>query len=200
MNKQFRMIASVLISALAIIGCSDPSSPSTANFEKVIQTHFEQNENFPHCFFRYNFPIQVSEIQLKMMGYKKELEFLKNTGIVDVKTREVTQGRRTHKEFTFSVSNQGRDLYIQDRGLCMGKPKLTGLKDVSEPYQERGKTYVRGTYTWTIELPEWAMKPSFYDSGLFTPDIYYFKFNKLSKDEDREDYFVLTLNDKGWQF
>lgn len=185
--------------SLLISGCSDPSSPTKTNYQIAIKKHFETREDFPHCFFRYNFPIQVNSFQLKMQGISRELEFLAKEGLVTKSTQSSSARKQTREKFLFELTDKGLKHFIPERGLCMGEPELTGIKDVSEPYEERGKTYVRGTYTWTVRLPGWAMKPEFLKSELFGADLYYFKLEKLEKGEDREDYFVLTLNDQGWQ-
>lgn len=179
--------------------CSGPTAPTKSNYAKVIEAHLENHEYFPHCFFRYNLPIVQQEMQLKMGGLQKELAYLTKVGLLDESIKENTVRGRTTKIYEYTVSEEGADYYIEDRGMCMGEPKFTGIADVSDPYEERGKTYVRGTYTWTIDMPEWSYDPEFYDSGIFGADVYYFKMKKIVAGEDREEYFVLTLNDDGWE-
>lgn len=192
---------SIAITCVVLFSCSDSRSPTISNYEAVIKKSVDEEDNFPHCFFRYNFPIAQNGLQLKMSGLKKKLILLSELGLVDYKANSTEDKYNLAKSLhEFTLTTKGKKFYIKDRGICIGKAEFVKIKDVSEPYKERGKTYVRGTYEWTIDLPEWAMEPEFHSSKLFPVELYYFKFKKLLKDENRETHFILTLKDHGWDF
>lgn len=200
MRNKLTLIAALLGSHIVVSGCSDPTSASTSNYRAVIEQHFEQREDFPHCFFNYSFPAEfVGERQLAFSGVQNKLKLLHEIGLLDYRTKTIGEEYGNPKNIHgFNVSEEGQQYFSEENGFCIGKPKLLDLQDVSKPYEERGKTYVRGTYTWTVELPDWAMEPRFYDSEEFSSRLIYIRFEKIAAGEPQDDYFTLTLNDDGW--
>lgn len=198
--KKLLKIFFITFGVITTTACSDSQSPSISNYESVIKKSMEKEDDFPHCFFRYNFPIKQNGMQLKMSGLKSQLMLLSELGLVEHHMSGKQDKWNLRKSIhDFKLTDKGNQYYIQDRGICIGKAVFVKVRDVSEPYEERGRTYVRGFYEWTVELPEWAMEPKFYDSEVFS-GMYYFKFKKLLKNENRETHFVLTLKDHGWDF
>lgn len=194
-----RLLALVLASQ--IVACSSPRDANEKNYIKAIEGYFSQRDDFPHCFFRYSFPIAGAGMQWRMRGLEKPLNLLTDLGLVHHESKEVGQRLATRKpviQHQYTLTDEGKKYYIEDRGLCIGKPRLLGLQDVSKPYEERGKTMVRGEYLWTIDLPDWAMEKRFYDASSFSGELYYFKYEKLINNEPLTDYFTLGLGDDGW--
>lgn len=193
-------LLAILTGSLALSACSDPTSASESNYREAIQGYFDKRDDFPYCFFNYDFPAEFKgERQLARSGVKAELELLHTLGLLEFKT--MTLGEQFGNPTTYygyNPSEEGNEYFSKENGFCIGEPKLLDLKDVSEPYEERGKTYVRGKYTWTIDLPDWAKQPEFYESKAFSKQLWFFKFEKIVNDEAREEYFTLVRNDDGW--
>lgn len=196
-------LTSVLLacSSSLLLACSDQTAPSEKNYRAPIENYFATRDDFPHCFFNYQFPAEFNEQQLKFSGVANKLKLLHELGLLEFRSKTVgEQFGKPKKYYGYNVSEQGRAYYSDEKGFCIGKAKLLDLKDVSKPYEERGKTYVRGTYTWTVELPDWALQSKFYQSKEFSSKLWYIKYKKILSDEHREDFFTLSLNEDGWGF
>ena len=167
----------------------------------ALEADFPESENFPHCIFRYNLPIEGNGQQLLMSGPKGKLDALVELGLVqhDVEgpNTQYTQRQTQHR---YSLSSEGEKHYIPDRGICIGEAKLLDVVDISETFEEQGRTYVTGTYLWTVELPDWAKTPAFYDNDKLGPDRYYLKVEKLLEDGQFDDYFRMELTEDGWSW
>lgn len=198
MKKHLTM--SVLFGATLLTGCgSDPSDPSKANLMAAIEAGYAENDNFPHCFFRYNLPIEGNGMQLLMSGPKAKLDALAELGLVTHEVEgpntEFTQRQTQHR---YALTEEGARYYEQDKGICIGKPRLLDISELSEPFEENGRTYITGTYHWTLDVPEWAKSPDFYDNDKLGPDRYYLKIDELIEEGQFDDYFRLTLGEEGW--
>lgn len=201
MNRKENLFLLALSASLSLSACSDPTSATESSYRIPIESYFESRDDYPHCFFNYSFPAEFDERQLKFSGVASKLQLLHEIGLLEYKSKTVGEDYghpRTY--YGYNVSTLGESYFNKEKGFCIGKPKLVDIKDVSKPYEERGKTYVRGSYTWTIELPDWALEPKFYQSKEFSSDLWYIKYKKIVKGEHREDYFTLTLKDHGWDF
>lgn len=201
MKNSLYLAIALCSSVSALSACSDPTSASESNYKLAIQKYFDSRDDFPHCFFNYTFPAEFKGKQLKFSGVESKLRLLHELGLLEYRSKTLGEDYGNPVTYYgFNISEQGKAFFNEEQGFCIGKPKLLELKDISEPYEERGKTYVRGTYTWTVELPKWAMNEKFYKSKEFSTKLWYIKYNKLEKDEVREEYFTLTKNDDGWGF
>lgn len=193
-----------------LAACSSPKDANEDNYMAAIQEYFDGRDDFPHCVFRYNFPLEGNEQQLRINGLQKPLDILTELGLLNHKSEDLAAkaakfGRKlgygaAKTMNSYTLTEAGEQYYIPERGICIGRAKLLSLSEVSKPYEERGRTLVRGQYLWTIELPNWAMESKFYDSGAFSTDLYYLKYEKLLKEEPFSDFFTLTLKDEGWGF
>lgn len=191
----------ILLGAQALLAaCTDPKSATNANYKAVIQNYFEQRDDYPHCFFNYAFPAEFEgERQLNLSGVKNKLKLLHELGLLEYKTETIGESYGRPKTiYGFNPTDLGRQYYTAENGFCIGKPELLDLHNISEPYEERGRTYVNGSYTWTVNLPDWAKDPVFYKSKQFSTQLIYIRFEKIMKGEPKEEYFTLTLNDDGW--
>lgn len=199
MMKRKLMIIPMLVSGL--FACSEPTSPTIGNYTQAIKSGIAAGDDFPSCIFNYNLPTQLNNTQLNRYEYGAQLKLLSQLGVVTHKVEEPkTRQEKANGLHTFNLTELGKKYYIPDRGICIGKTKFIDVSDVSEPYQERGKTYVRGTYLWTIELPAWAKKEAFYQSDEFSTELIFFKYKKLMNDIPFEEYFVLSLGEEGWKY
>lgn len=195
---------------LTLPGCSDPKSANESNYRSAIEGYFEQRDDFPHCVFRYNLPLEGNERQIAMWGIKSQLDILTKLGLLehqstDLAAKAAEFGRQLRygdpKTMNhYQLTSSGQKYYIPERGICIGKAKLLELQEISKPYEERGRTQVRGEYLWTIELPDWAMQPEFHQADAFSGELYYFKYDQLLNNQPITDFFTLTLKDDGWGF
>ncbi len=202
MSVKLSLLTLVASTQLVLSGCADPTSASESNYRAAIEQYFSEREDFPHCFFSYEFPIQfANEHSLKFSGHQNRLKLLTDIGLISHEEKTVGERiGRPIKAHVFNLTEMGKEYYHIPGGLCMGKAKLVDLQNISEPYEERGRTYVNGEYTWTIELPDWALEPRFYESKEFSTDLIYLRIEKLAAGELRDDYFTLMLGEQGWEY
>jgi hypothetical protein len=160
-----------LITAIALVGCSDHKAASEKNFTVAIQSYLDTA--YPKCYFVHNFP---ATDDFDIGGNRPALGALTKVGLLVQKEerKEVRKlfgaGTQVQIKTTYDLTEEGRKYYKVDAakglmgnsigGFCFGKARVKAITQYSEPADMFGQKISRVNYEYTVgDFPAWATTP-----------------------------------------
>lgn len=160
--ERIKLIVVCTLLTLSIAGCGDSTkTASKANFEKVLNDHFEKNclaittkaLNFPYTFD----PMVYASLGVEKgmdevhKGFKalSPLFALVDVGLLTSKKKEAT--------YTFTLTPKGEQFYQAPNKFSIGTAKVDTIESFSEPSQANGYTVCEVNFIYSLYTPhEWA--------------------------------------------
>lgn len=191
-KRQHRLVgigAVMLITALALPGCSDPKEANATNFAKAISDHLAQHGEV--CLEPMNWPVKV-----RVRTGANSLDFpqseanrmaaLDTAGLVAWtmdETKDIFNPSLRTKHY--NLTDKGRQYLLERKipnflgegftkrtDLCWGRIRLTEVRKWIRPEQFGGSQVASVKFAYQIDgVPEWARMPAISQAFPAIPDL-----------------------------